>query len=52
MELSLASRLGRLETLKGLEVFEFEGVGHRIGNPELEWMAVNWPHIESHAGIA
>lgn len=51
MELSLASGLGRLGTLKDLEVFGFEGVDHRIGKPELEWMAVNWPKLKVMRGL-
>ncbi|KAG0298911.1 hypothetical protein BGZ96_004218 [Linnemannia gamsii] len=51
MELSLASGLGRLEGLKDLEVFGFEGVDHRIGKPELEWMAVHWPKLKVMRGL-
>ncbi|KAF9347380.1 hypothetical protein BGX26_001145 [Mortierella sp. AD094] len=40
-ELSLASGLGRLAGLKNPEVFGLEGVDERIGEPELEWMAMN-----------
>ncbi|KAK3840281.1 MAG: hypothetical protein JOS17DRAFT_13920 [Linnemannia elongata] len=51
MELSLASGLGRLGTLKDLEVFGFEGVDHRIGKPELEWMATSWPKLKVMRGL-
>ncbi|KAG0377216.1 hypothetical protein BGX24_006494 [Mortierella sp. AD032] len=51
MELSLASGLDRLAALKDLEVFGFEGVDHRIGKPELEWMAVNWPKLKVMRGV-
>lgn len=51
MELSLASGLGCLGTLKDLEVFGFEGVDHRIGKPELEWMAINWPRLKVMRGL-
>ncbi|KAG0061194.1 hypothetical protein BGZ89_011670 [Linnemannia elongata] len=51
MELSLASGLGCLGTLKDLEVFGFEGVDHRIGKPELEWMAINWPKLKVMRGL-
>ncbi|KAF9540886.1 hypothetical protein EC957_003633 [Mortierella hygrophila] len=51
MELSLVSGLGRLGTLKDLEVFGFEGVDHRIGKPELEWMAVYWPKLKVMRGL-
>jgi hypothetical protein len=51
MELSLASGLGRLQSLKDLEVFGFEGVDHRIGKPELEWMATQWPKLKVMRGL-
>ncbi|KAF8941478.1 hypothetical protein BGZ47_007369 [Haplosporangium gracile] len=51
MKLSLASGLGRLETLKELEVFGFEGADHRIGKSELEWMAVHWPKLKVLRGL-
>ncbi|KAF9922218.1 hypothetical protein FBU30_007704 [Linnemannia zychae] len=51
MELSLASGLGQLVTLKNLEVFGFEGVDHRIGKPELEWMATHWPKLKVIRGL-
>lgn len=52
LELSLASGLGRLSTLKNLEEFGFEGLDHRIGRPEIEWMAVNWPRLKVLRGLA
>ncbi|KAF9126189.1 hypothetical protein BGW39_006822, partial [Mortierella sp. 14UC] len=51
MELSLASGLDRLATLKDLEVFGFEEVDHRIGKPELEWMAVNRSQLKVMCGL-
>jgi hypothetical protein len=39
LELSLESGLGLLEALANLETIGFEGVDHRIGKLELEWMA-------------
>ncbi|KAF9545150.1 hypothetical protein EC957_011220 [Mortierella hygrophila] len=51
MELSLPSGLARLRTLKKLEVFGFTGVDHRIREPELEWMAKAWPHLEVMRGL-
>ncbi|KAF9154987.1 hypothetical protein BG015_011402 [Linnemannia schmuckeri] len=39
MELSLSSGLDRLGKLENLEVFGFQGVDHRVQEPELEWMA-------------
>ncbi|KAF9086337.1 hypothetical protein BGX29_001457 [Mortierella sp. GBA35] len=50
-ELSLASGLARLGALENLEVFGFEGVDHRIGKSELEWMAINWPKLKVMRGL-
>ncbi|KAG0318404.1 hypothetical protein BGZ97_003848 [Linnemannia gamsii] len=52
LEFSLASGLGRLSTLKNLEEFGFEGLDHRIGRLEIEWMAVNWPRLKVLRGVA
>lgn len=43
MELSLSSGLGRLATLKRIEVLGFEILNHRIGKAELDWMTSTWP---------
>ncbi|KAF9901856.1 hypothetical protein EC991_005614 [Linnemannia zychae] len=51
LELSLASGLDRMSTLKNLEEFGFEGCDHRIGTPEIEWMAVNWPKLKVLRGV-
>ncbi|KAK3818226.1 MAG: hypothetical protein JOS17DRAFT_757391 [Linnemannia elongata] len=51
LELTLESGLGQLETLKALQVFGFEGVDHRIGQAELEWMARNWTGLEEMQGL-
>jgi hypothetical protein len=37
--------------LKELRVFGFEGVDHRIGKPELVWMAANWPRLKVMGGL-
>lgn len=37
--------------LKKLEVFGFDGVNPRIGNPELEWMAKSWPRLKVMRGL-
>ncbi|KAG0281252.1 hypothetical protein BGZ95_005622 [Linnemannia exigua] len=52
LELSLASGLDRLSTLRYLEEFSFEGCDHRIGKLEIEWMAVNWPNLRVLRGVA
>lgn len=52
LEFSLASGLDRLATLKNLEEFGFEGLDHRIGRLEIEWMAVNWPRLKVLRGVA
>ncbi|KAG9062318.1 hypothetical protein KI688_005232 [Linnemannia hyalina] len=51
LELSLESGLDRLSTLNDLEMFGFEGLDHRIGKAELEWMAVSWPRIKIMPGL-
>ncbi|KAG0034832.1 hypothetical protein BGZ81_002925 [Podila clonocystis] len=51
LELSLASGLDRLGALKDLEVIGFECINHRIGRPELEWMAKAWPKLKLMYGL-
>ncbi|KAG0209242.1 hypothetical protein BGX33_005755 [Mortierella sp. NVP41] len=51
LELSLVSGLDRLSSLKSLEVFGFEGMDHRIGVPELDWIAVSWPRLRLMCGL-
>ncbi|KAF9088032.1 hypothetical protein BGX29_000491 [Mortierella sp. GBA35] len=51
LKLSLDSGLGRLNTLKKLEVFGFEGVDHRIGERELTWMSENWVGLRTMCGL-
>ncbi|KAF9907762.1 hypothetical protein EC991_010632 [Linnemannia zychae] len=51
LELSLATGLDLLAGLKNLCIFGFEGLDHRIGKPELEWMARNWPRLEVMRGL-
>ncbi|KAG9061987.1 hypothetical protein KI688_006705 [Linnemannia hyalina] len=51
LELSLESGLERLAGLKDLEMFGFEGLDHRIGKAELDWMAVNWPKLKVMRGL-
>ncbi|KAF9541537.1 hypothetical protein EC957_002973 [Mortierella hygrophila] len=51
LELSLESGLDRLSTLNDLELFGFEGLDHRIGKAELEWMAVSWPRLKIMRGL-
>jgi hypothetical protein len=52
LELTLASGLGQLRSLKHLEMFGFEAVDHRIEKRELEWMANNWPALKLIYGLA
>ncbi|KAK3808882.1 MAG: hypothetical protein J3R72DRAFT_499264 [Linnemannia gamsii] len=51
LELSLASGLGQLASLKDLRVFGFEGHDHRIENAELEWIAGHWPKLTVMRGL-
>ncbi|KAK3818211.1 MAG: hypothetical protein JOS17DRAFT_757368 [Linnemannia elongata] len=50
-ELTLASGLDELKTLKKLEVFGFEGCNHRMGYEELEWMVEAWPRLKEVRGL-
>ncbi|KAF9126183.1 hypothetical protein BGW39_006816 [Mortierella sp. 14UC] len=51
LELTLATGLDRLSSLTRLETFGFEGTNHRIGKPELAWMATNWPRLKILRGL-
>ncbi|KAF9924581.1 hypothetical protein FBU30_005499 [Linnemannia zychae] len=51
LELTLETGLDQLAHLKDLEVFGFEGINHRIGKPELEWMAKHWPKLKILRGL-
>ncbi|KAG0280239.1 hypothetical protein BGZ95_010838 [Linnemannia exigua] len=51
LELTLATGLDRLSALTRLEIFGFEGVNHRIGEQELEWMATHWPKLKVLRGL-
>jgi hypothetical protein len=51
LQLSLASGLDRLSTLKNLQVFGFEGVDHEMDLPELEWIAEHWPKLRIMRGL-
>ncbi|KAG0209241.1 hypothetical protein BGX33_005754 [Mortierella sp. NVP41] len=51
LELSLVSGLDRLAALADLEKLGVEGVNHRIGRAELEWMAGAWPKLRVMRGL-
>ncbi|KAG9065001.1 hypothetical protein KI688_002320 [Linnemannia hyalina] len=51
LELTLSTGLTHLSELRHLQVFGFEGVDHRIGKQELEWMAVHWPKLKIMRGL-
>lgn len=51
LELALESGFGQLGTLRNLQVFGFEGVDHRIGQAELEWMAREWTQLKEMRGL-
>ncbi|KAF9093349.1 hypothetical protein BGX23_003421 [Mortierella sp. AD031] len=51
LELSLASGLDRLGSLKNLQVFGFEGLNHCIEEPELDWIGMHWPSLRVMRGI-
>ncbi|KAG0237763.1 hypothetical protein BGX31_003497 [Mortierella sp. GBA43] len=52
LELSLESGLSQLGALKNLEMFGFEGIDHRIGKKEIEWMTTSWPKLKLMYGLA
>ncbi|KAG0262111.1 hypothetical protein BG011_000308 [Mortierella polycephala] len=49
--LSLETGLDILGSLTELEVFGFEGLDHRIGHNELDWMAKAWPKLKVMHGL-
>ncbi|KAF9082312.1 hypothetical protein BGX29_003946, partial [Mortierella sp. GBA35] len=51
LELGIGIDLPQLAALKKLEVFGFEGVDHRIGKKELEWIAEAWPKLRVMHGL-
>ncbi|KAG0339916.1 hypothetical protein BG000_001080 [Podila horticola] len=51
LEMSLASGLGMLATLKELRVLDVSRMAHRISGLELEWMQANWPKLETVHGL-
>ncbi|KAF9538826.1 hypothetical protein EC957_006174 [Mortierella hygrophila] len=51
LELTLSTGLTYLSELRHLQVFGFEGVDHRIGKQELEWMAIHWPKLKIMRGL-
>lgn len=51
LEMTLASGLDELALLTGLELLDVSFMDHRIGVPELEWMARNWPKLKSLIGL-
>ncbi|KAF8953343.1 hypothetical protein BGZ52_012464 [Haplosporangium bisporale] len=51
LEMTLASGLGELATLKDLRVLSVLGMNHRISDAELEWMDAHWPRLERVEGL-
>lgn len=51
LELRLGAGFGSLSALSRLEVFDFEGMNHRIGDWELAWMATTWPKLRTLHGL-
>ncbi|KAF9336138.1 hypothetical protein BG006_009549 [Podila minutissima] len=51
LELSLASELDQLRSLKKLELFGMESMSHRMGKAELKWMVHHWPRLEQMHGL-
>ncbi|KAG0366064.1 hypothetical protein BGX24_003855, partial [Mortierella sp. AD032] len=52
LEMTLESGLDELEGLKELEHLDIHHMDHRVGVPELEWMAANLPNLEYLNGIS
>ncbi|KAF9384075.1 hypothetical protein CPB97_005968 [Podila verticillata] len=51
LEISMQSGLSELGPIKELQCLNVKFVNHRIGVPELEWMAENWPNLCSLDGL-
>ncbi|KAF9386077.1 hypothetical protein CPC16_007723 [Podila verticillata] len=51
LEMSMQSGLSELGPIKELRRLNVKLVNHRIGVPELEWMAENWPNLRSLDGL-
>ncbi|KAI9238982.1 MAG: hypothetical protein BYD32DRAFT_248582 [Podila humilis] len=50
LELSLASGLGKLETLRELRELNFRFMDHRLTMAEVEWMMAHWPRLRKVTG--
>lgn len=51
LEMTLGSGLDELVALRQLEILNVGTMAQRIGVPELEWMAVNWPGLNRLEGL-
>ncbi|KAG0376957.1 hypothetical protein BGX24_006964 [Mortierella sp. AD032] len=51
LEMTLESGLDELEGLKELEHLDIHHMDHRVGVPELEWMANNLPNLKYLHGV-
>ncbi|KAK3846478.1 MAG: hypothetical protein J3R72DRAFT_520261 [Linnemannia gamsii] len=51
LEMTLESGLDELEGLKELEHLDIHHMDHRVGVPELEWMADNLPNLKYLHGV-
>ncbi|KAG0085888.1 hypothetical protein BGZ92_008629 [Podila epicladia] len=51
LEMTLASGLGALATLKDLRVLSVQCMNHRISDMDLEWMDTYWPRLECVEGL-
>ncbi|KAG0012078.1 hypothetical protein BGZ81_001780 [Podila clonocystis] len=50
LELSLASGLGKLDTLRELRELNFSYMDHRLTMAEVEWMMAHWPCLRKVTG--
>ncbi|KAF9098562.1 hypothetical protein BGX27_000765, partial [Mortierella sp. AM989] len=51
LEFSLKSGLGLLQGLKELKVLSLQMMNVRIGIPEVQWMAEQWPSLKVMSGV-
>ncbi|KAF9297069.1 hypothetical protein BGZ74_010035 [Mortierella antarctica] len=51
LEMTLASGLGALATLKELRVLSVLSMNHRTSDMDLEWMDAYWPRLECVEGL-
>ncbi|KAF9129156.1 hypothetical protein BGW39_004424 [Mortierella sp. 14UC] len=52
LEMTLATGLAELATLKRLKKLSLKGVNHNLREPEIDWMVQNWPALREIDGLS